>query len=169
MRTLYFPHTDGSKQSVSHLFGYQYFFSQAKYYPLRESWVVIIQIGTFAYLKHTNFSRVFFCEVKQIVFHEYLFLRMASFWKFWLYWFNRKKERIRKRQLNQGSCSSFFLSRSSQRHAGNDGKTVVIDWFWVKISRVFNFLKSTKIRKIREKIFTQELVHLREILQCQIP
>ena len=86
-----------------------------------------------------------------------------------------------------------FLSRSTERQAGNDGKTVVIDWFSktneltnmciyfreISISCIFrvylfsrmtfkrkfrvyfNFAKSTKIREIRENMYTRKLVRLR--------
>ena len=78
-----------------------------------------------------------------------------------------------------------FLSRSIERQAGQDRKTVVIDGFSKKaeltnifcayihifffscnhfreiwISRVFNFAKSTKIGETREIMYTRKLVRL---------
>ena len=109
--------------------GYQYLFVKQSIIH----WVVITQIETLHTLSVLIFACIYFCKLKKIVFPENLFLRMASFWKFAFINFNPKDKRLRKRQLNQG-MRLIFLSRSMEKQAGHNGKTVVIDWFQKKLN-----------------------------------
>ena len=79
------------------IIGCRYFFGQAKYYPTRENWVVIIQVETLHTSSVLIFAGIYFCELKKIVFREYLFLRMTSFWKFRVY--ELKKKTVESRDI----------------------------------------------------------------------
>ena len=67
-----------------------------------EIWVVINQIETLHTLSILIFACIYFCELKKIVFHKYLFFPNGNFE---FINFNRIEKRIRKRQLSQGTCS----------------------------------------------------------------
>ena len=55
-----------------------------------------------AYLKHSNFCVYLFLRAKKIILHEYLCLRMASFWKFRVYKFQSQRKKNKKRQHDNG-------------------------------------------------------------------
>ena len=59
----------------------------------------------------------YFCEWQ--VFENFDFINSTA-----------KKKEQEKDSWMKGHAAH-FLSRSTQRQAGNDGKTVAIDWFWV--------------------------------------
>ena len=81
-----------------------------------------------------------FCELKKIVFCKYLFLRMASFWKFRVYKFQCQRKKNKKKTIESRDIQLMFLSRTTERKAGHDGKTVVIVWFWKKVELDQHFL-----------------------------
>ena len=102
--------------------------------------MVVIQIETLHTFNVLIFACIYFCELKKIVFCEYLFLRMASFWKFRVYKFQRQRKKNKKRTVESRDIQLMFLSRSTERKAGHDGKTVVIVWFWKKVELNQHFL-----------------------------
>ena len=61
------------------------------------------------YLKRTNFHVHLFLQAKKIVFREYLFLQMVSFWKCQLYKLQPHRKQNEKRQLNQGILPNFSV------------------------------------------------------------
>ena len=64
--------------------------SDIDFYSAKQSivgWVVVIQTETLHALSVLIFACFYVYELKKIVFREYLFLRMASFWKFRVYQF----------------------------------------------------------------------------------
>ena len=65
-------------------------------------------------------------------FREYLSLRMASFWKFWVYKSQPQGKKNKEKAVESRDIQLMFLSRSTERQVGHDGKTVAIDWFWKK-------------------------------------
>ena len=98
---------------------------------MRESCVVVIQIETLHNLSVLIFACIYFWELQKIVFCEYLFLQMASFWNFWVYKFQPQRKKNKKKTVESRDIRP-FLSRSRERQVGHDGKTIVIDWFWKK-------------------------------------
>ena len=84
-----------------------------------------------AYLKHINFRVYLNLLAKKILFREYLFLQMEIFENFKFINFSPKEKRIRKR-LESRDIRLIFLSRSTERQAGHNGRTVAIDWFQKK-------------------------------------
>ena len=77
-----------------------------------------------AYLKLTHFYE-YFCELKKLVFCEYLFLRMASFWKFWVYKFKPQSKKNKKETVESRDIR-LFLSKSTERQAGHDEKLLLL-------------------------------------------
>ena len=80
-------------------------------------------------LKRTNFRKYLFSRAKKIVFREYLFSRMASIWKFRVYEFQTLIKKNKKKTVESRDIRLMFLLRLTERQAGHDGKTVVINWF----------------------------------------
>ena len=89
--------------------------------------MVVIQMETLHTLSVLIFVCISFCELKKIVFREYLFLQMASFWKFRDYKFQPQRKKNKKKTVESTDVWRMFLSRSTERQAGHDGKTFVID------------------------------------------
>ena len=79
--------------------GYRYLFSQDKHCPTRESWVVIIQIETLHKLSVLIFACIYFCELKKIIFPEYLFYANGKFWKFRVYKFQPHRIKDKKKTV----------------------------------------------------------------------
>ena len=89
------------------------------------------------------FTCICFCELKKnrilwvlilengksLKFREYLSLRMTSFWKFWVYKFQPQGKKNKEDTVESRDIRLMFLLRSTERQAGHDGKTVVIDSF----------------------------------------
>ena len=119
---------------------YQHLFSQAKYYPMRESWDVIIQIGTLHTLSVLIFAGIHFCKLKKSYFTSTYFLRMASFWKCEVYKFQLHRKQNKKKTLESRDMRLIFLSRSMERQAGRNGKTVVTDLFLKKAELTTNII-----------------------------
>ena len=99
---------------------------------MRESWDVIIQIGTLHTLSVLIFAGTHFCKLKKSYFTITYFLRMASFWKCEVYKFHLHRKQNKKKTLESRDVRLIFLSRSVERQAGRNGKTVVTDWFFKK-------------------------------------
>ena len=101
------------------------------------------------------FACIYFCELKKIVFREYLFSITASFWKFRVFKFQPQRKKNKKKTVESRDIRLMFLLRSTERQAGHDQKTVKKNFL-----RVFNFAKFTKIREIREYMYSWRLVRL---------
>ena len=101
------------------------------------------------------FACIYFCELKKNRISRVLIFGMASFWKFWVYKFLPQGKKPKKNPVESRKIRLMFLSRSTERQAGRDGKTVVIDWFlkkswinkkflciflWIYFLRNINFL-----------------------------
>ena len=54
---------------------------------------------------------------------------MASFWKCQVSKFQPHRKQDKKKAVESRDILLILLSRSMERQAGHDGKTVVIDWF----------------------------------------
>ena len=52
---------------------------------------------------------------------------MASFWKFRVYEFQLQGKKNKEKTVESRDIRLMFLSRLTERQAGHDGKTVVID------------------------------------------
>ena len=59
---------------------------------------------------------------------------MAKFWKFWVYKFQYQRNKNKKKIVESRGIELMFLSRSTERQAGHNGKTVVIDWLYKKLN-----------------------------------
>ena len=96
-----------------------------------------------------SFVCIYFCDLKKIAFRGYLFLRIASFWKFREYLFQTQRKKNKKKKVELRDIRLMFLSRSTKRQAGHEWKVIVIDskksWinqrFCEHIFRVFVFTK----------------------------
>ena len=99
-------------------------FSRAK----KESYFASAYLGEWQIFE--NFVITYLCEWQ--VFENFEFIS-----------FSPKEKRITKKTVESRDIRLMFLSRSTERQAGHDGKTVVIDWFlkksWYsqKILRIF--------------------------------
>ena len=88
--------------------GIDIYSAKAKYYPIRESWVVVIQIETLHTLSVLIFAYIYFCELKKSYFARTYFWEWTVFENFEVINFSSKEKRIRKRQLNQEIFGLFF-------------------------------------------------------------
>ena len=59
---------------------------------------------------------------------------MAKFWKFRVYKFQDQRNKNKKKIVESRGIELMFLSRSTERQAGLNGKTVVIDWLYKKLN-----------------------------------
>ena len=72
------------------------------------------------------FTCIYFCKRKKIVLCEYLFLQMASFWKFHVYKFQPQRKKNTKNTVESRDIRLMFLSRSMERHAGHEKKKLLL-------------------------------------------
>ena len=63
-------------------------------------------------------------------FCEYLFLQIASFWKFWAFKFHPQRKKNKKKIVKSRDIRQMFLSRSTERQTGQDGETC--NWLVLK-------------------------------------
>ena len=103
------------------------------------------------YLKRTNFHVHLFLQAKKIVFREYLFLQMVSFWKCQLYKLQPHRKQNEKRQLNQGILPNFSVKINEKTGRSQWEKLLLLigskkSWinqhFLVYIFNIFFFLYS---------------------------
>ena len=59
---------------------------------------------------------------------------MAKFWKFRVYKFQYQRNKNKKKIVESRGIELMFLSRSTERQAGHNGKTVGIDWLYKKLN-----------------------------------
>ena len=79
--------------------------------------MVVIQIETLHTLSVLLFTCFYVCELKKIVFREYLLRKIIRI----------RISNNKKKTVESSDIRLTFLSRSTEKQAGHDGKTAVID------------------------------------------
>ena len=73
-----------------------------------------------------NFRMYLFLRAKKIVFCEYLFLRMASFWKFRVYKFHPQRKKNKKKTVESWDMRLMFLWRETEKQEGHDERLLLL-------------------------------------------